>query len=107
MGEGWLGLVGCCYHISSPPTPKPALRDRCAAFQSERRHSRTVRQAQRLQAVDFFNVLTGPELLQKTEALLPQHQEREYPPTVTLATFLKQALSQDRSCQRAVDGWIA
>ena len=57
--------------------------------------------------MDFFNVPTGPELLQKTEALLPEHRNREYPPTVTLAVFLKQALSQDRSCQRAVDDWIA
>jgi hypothetical protein len=57
--------------------------------------------------VDFFNALTGPELLEKTEALLPEHREREYPPTVALAMFLKQPLSQDRSCQRAVNGWIA
>jgi hypothetical protein len=83
------------------------LIDRNAAFQSRQRQSRIQRQAQRLQAVDFFNVLTGPELLEKTEALLPQHREREYPPTVTLAMFLKQALSQDRSCQKAVNGWIA
>lgn len=57
--------------------------------------------------VDFFNVLTGEELLARTEALLPEHRERCYPPTVTLAMFLKQALSADRSCQRAVDGWAA
>ena len=40
MGEGWPGLVGCCYHTSSPPTPRPALRDRSAAFQSQQRQSR-------------------------------------------------------------------
>lgn len=57
--------------------------------------------------MDFFNLLTGPELLEKTEALLPEHREREYPPTVTLAMFLKQALCADRSCQKAVNGWIA
>ena len=45
-------------------------------------------------------MLTGPELL-------PEHREREYSPTVRLAVFLNQALSQDRSCQRAVEGWIA
>ncbi len=60
-----------------------------------------------MQATDFFNVLTGPQLLEKTEALLPEHRERQYPPTVTLSMFLKQALEQDRSCQRAVNGWIA
>lgn len=83
------------------------MRDRNAAFDSQQRQSRIGSQAQRLQAVDFFNVLTGPELLEKTEALLPEHREREYPPTVVLAMFLKQALSADRSCQRAVNAWIA
>lgn len=57
--------------------------------------------------MDFFNVLTGPELLELTEGQLPEHRERLYPPTVTLAMFLRQALSQDGSCQRAVDGWAA
>ena len=83
------------------------MRDRSAAFQSQQHQSRIEGRAQRLEAVDFFNALTGPELLGKTEALLPEHREREYPPTVALAMFLKQALSQDRSCQRAVNGWIA
>ncbi len=61
----------------------------------------------RLQTADFFNLLTSSELLEKTEALLPDHRERQYPPTVTLSMFLKQALEQDRSCQKAVNGWIA
>ncbi|MGH8336748.1 MAG: IS4 family transposase, partial [Gammaproteobacteria bacterium] len=83
------------------------MRDRSAAFQSQQHQSRIEARSQRLEAVDFFNALTGSELLEKTEALLPEHREREYPPTVALAMFLKQALSQDRSCQRAVNGWIA
>ena len=83
------------------------MRDRSAAFQSQQHQSRIGGRAERLEAVDFFNALTGPELLEKTEALLPEHREREYPPTVALSMFLKQALSQDRSCQRAVNGWIA
>ena len=83
------------------------MRDRSAAFQSQQHQSCIGGRARRLEAVDFFNALTGPELLEKTEALLPQHREREYPPTVALAMFLKQALSQDRSCQRVVNGWIA
>ncbi len=83
------------------------MRDRSAAFQSQQHQSRVGGQAQRLQAVDFFNALTGGELLEKTDALLPEHRERQYPPTVALAMFLKQALSEDRSCQRAVNGWIA
>lgn len=57
--------------------------------------------------MDFFNVLTGPELLELTEAHLPEHRERLYPPTVTLSMFLRQALAADGSCQRAVNGWAA
>lgn len=57
--------------------------------------------------MDFFNVLTGPELLEQTEAHLPEHRERLYPPTVTLAMFMRQALNEDRLCQRAVNGWAA
>ena len=40
-----------------------------------------------------------------TEAHLPVHRERLYPPTVTLSMFMKQSLALDRSCQRAVDAW--
>jgi hypothetical protein len=57
--------------------------------------------------MDFFNVLTGAELLEITEAHLPEHRERLYPPTVTLAMFVRQALAADPSCQRAVNGWAA
>lgn len=65
------------------------------------------RRAQQIEAVDFFNVLTGPELLQITEAHLPEHRERLYPPTVTLSMFMQQALSADGSCQAAVNNWAA
>jgi len=52
-------------------------------------------------------VLTGPELLDLTEAHLPQHRERLYPPTVTLSMFMRQVLQADGSCQKAVNGWAA
>lgn len=55
----------------------------------------------------FFNVLTSPELLEITEAHLPEHRERLYPPTVTLSMFVRQALASDSSCQRAVNAWAA
>jgi Transposase DDE domain len=83
------------------------LRDRSATFRSKQHQHRIEAQAHRVQAVDFFNLLTGPHLLEKVEALLPEHRERQYPPTLTLAMFLKQALEEDRSCQKAVNGWIA
>lgn len=40
---------------------------------------------------DFFNILTGPELLDQVENLLPDHRERLFPPTETLSMFLAQA----------------
>lgn len=58
-------------------------------------------------AVDFFNVLTGPQLLDLSEAHLPEHRERLYPPTVALSMFIQQSLDEDGSCQRAVNGWAA
>ncbi len=72
---------------------------------SWQRHERISRCRQTLGAVDFFNVLTSDELLEVTDALMPEHRERCYPPTVTLSMFLRQALEADGSCQKAVDGW--
>ena len=51
----------------------------------------------------FFNLLTGPQLLDKVESLLPEHREREFPPTETLSMFLAQALSADGSCREVVN----
>jgi hypothetical protein len=51
----------------------------------------------------FFNLRTCPELLDEVESLLPEHRERLFPPTETLSMFLSQALSTDRSCQKAVN----
>ena len=64
-----------------------------AGFQQ---HRERVRQCVRdRHAVDFFNVLTGPLLLELTEAHLPEHRERLYPPTVVLSMSIKQALADD------------
>ena len=60
-------------------------------------------QVQSSDAYAFFNLLTGPELFDKVESMLPRHRERRFPPTETLSMFLAQALSADRSCQKAVD----
>jgi hypothetical protein len=60
-------------------------------------------QARDSDAYAFFNLLTGPELFDQVESLLPSHRERIFPPTETLSMFLSQALSADRSCQKAVD----
>ena len=80
-------------------TAPSALQQRC--------RSSIGRRARSTEAVEFFNVLTSPELLQTTEALLPEHRERLYPPTVTLSMFMRQVLEADGSCQKAVNGWAA
>ena len=66
-----------------------------------------VRRAKATQAVEFFNVLTSPQLLETTESVLPEHRERLYPPTVALSMFMRQVLEADGSCQKAVNGWAA
>jgi len=63
--------------------------------------------AESTKAVDFFNVLTSPEVLETTESLLPDHRERLYPPMVTLSMFMRQAIEADGSCQKVVNGWAA
>ena len=83
------------------------MRDHNAEFQSEQHRQQIGRRAQRVDAVGFFNLLTGPELLEVTESHLPEHRERLYPPTVTLSMFMRQALDADGSCQKAVNGWAA
>ena len=69
----------------------------CAQQRRVRTHARNS------DAYAFFNLLTGPELFDQVESLLPAHRERRFPPTETLSMFLAQALSADRSCQKAVD----
>jgi hypothetical protein len=50
-----------------------------------------------------FNLLTSDLLFDELEQHLPEHRERLYPPTETLAMFIAQAMSTDRSCQHAVN----
>jgi hypothetical protein len=81
--------------------------DRNARNALHQRRARIGRRSRATQAVEFFNVLTSPELLDTTEALLPEHRERLYPPTVALSMFMRQVLEADGSCQKAVNGWAA
>ena len=68
-----------------------------------RQQQRVRRHAANTDAHAFFNLLTGPQLLDRVEALLPEHRERLFPPTETLSMFLAQLLSADRSCRQAVN----
>ena len=73
-----------------------------------RQHRGCIRQRiHRQRAVDFFNILTGPLLLELTDAHLPEHPERLYPPAVNLSMFIEQVLKADGSCQRSVNGRAA
>jgi len=74
-------------------------RRRAAILQQRRSHHLT----SNADAYAFFNLLTGPELFEQVDSLLPDHRERLFPPTETLPMFMAQALSADRSCQRAVN----
>jgi len=62
-------------------------------------------QAQRTESdcLSTFNLLTSDILFDEVEKLLPEHRERLFPPTETLAMFVTQALSADRSCQYIVN----
>ena len=50
--------------------------DRKAQATLHQRRSSIKGRASSTQAAEFFNLLTSPELLQTTEALLPKHRER-------------------------------
>lgn len=73
---------------------------------ARRRQRRLTKHAQEVDANCFFNLLTGPQLLQIVEAHLPEHRERRYPPTLTLSMFLGQVMSADSSCQNAVNTMV-
>lgn len=84
------------HHPRSPPA--------CSLITARAQQQRLVhRQAKQSDADAFFNLRTGPQLFDKVESLLPLPRERLLPPTATLAMFLSQALSADRSCQKAVN----
>ena len=83
------------------------MTDRKGNRRLQQQQKIVARRAGQTGAVDFFNVLTGPELLEITEAHLPTHRERLYPPTVALSMFINQVLDADGSCQVAVNRWAA
>ena len=63
------------------------MRERNAEFHSKQHRAQITRRAQRVDAVGFFNLLTGPELLEVTESHLPEHRERLYPQETTYDGF--------------------
>lgn len=81
--------------------------DRNAQSAIHQRKIHIGRKIKATESVEFFNILTSPQLLETTESLMPEHRERLYPPTVTLSMFMRQVLEEDGSCQKAVNGWAA
>ena len=79
------------------------MSNRNAEFVSQQQVRQIGRRVQQVDSMDFFNLITGPQLLERLEALLPEYRERKFSPTVTLAMFLGQALRADGSCQNAVN----
>ena len=71
--------------------------------QSATTRQRVLDHANRIDGSGFYNLLTGPQLLARVAALVPEHRERAFPPTKTLAMFMTQALSADGSCRQALD----
>ncbi len=55
---------------------------------------------------DFLSILSSSDIRSIIELHTPEHRERIFTPTKTLAMFLKQALNVDRSCTRAVNEFI-
>jgi hypothetical protein len=81
--------------------------DRNARSVVQERRRSIGRRAGTTQAVDFFNILTSPQLLETTESYSSEYRERLYPPTVSLSMFMRQVLEADGSCQKAVNSWAA
>lgn len=79
------------------------MRDRNAEFVSQQQVREIGRRVEQANSLDFFNLITGPALLERLESLLPQYRERTFSPTVTLAMFLGQVLRADSSCRNAVN----
>ncbi len=59
-----------------------------------------------LKETDFLGILSSNDISLIIEQNTPEHRERIYTPTKTLAMFIKQALNSDYSCARAVNEFI-
>ena len=57
-----------------------------------RQQQRVLHHAGNTDSYAMFNLLTGPQMLDRVEALLPNHRERMFPQSVTLSMFGAQAL---------------
>lgn len=105
--KGWLiqGWIGWWLPSDRPINQRSANMNRNAQSRQRQTRERVQQRMRSTQSLEYFNILTSPQLLAVTEACLPAHRERLYPPTVTLSMFMRQALESDASCQKAVNAW--
>jgi len=79
-----------------PPPRGPALSHRNAEFVCQQQVREIRRRAKQVDSMDFFNLITGPELLETLEALLPEYRERKFPP---IAHLCKPSRKFDRATE--------
>lgn len=83
-----------------PPTSRTG-HDTASAIRAQKGFIRDQRIGS--DCLSTFNLLTSDILFDEIERRLPAHRERLFPPTETLAMFITQTLSADRSCQQVVN----
>jgi hypothetical protein len=69
------------------------------------RHQQQIKKIKKNEPHAFLNLLSSPEICVIIEKSLPKYRQRLFCPTETLSIFLTQALSEDRSCQKAVNDY--
>ena len=89
---------------NTQPSPEDPAQMHPICKARARQDRKAIVQVSESDAYAFFKLLTGPELFEIVEWMLPPHRERQYPPTETIAMFLAQALNADRSVKRLVLG---
>jgi hypothetical protein len=89
--------------VKAQQPPEEPTQMHPSQSQSKPQQQRVRHYAGNTDSYAMFNLLTGPQLLDRVEQLLPEHRERLFPPTETLSMFLAQVLSADGSCQQAVN----
>lgn len=72
----------------------------CSAYYQQQRITQV---GENCDSFQFFNLLTSDILFDTLEMQLPEHRERQLPPTETLSMFLTQVMNSDRSCQHIVN----
>ncbi len=75
------------------PNHRPATRQ-----QQRVRHN-----ASNADSCTMFNLLTGPQLPDRVQELVPDYHEQLFPPTETLSIFVARTPLADRSCRQVVD----